>query len=304
MLIEFKEAAAKITGKIKDWVESFIEMTPNIAVALLVVILFGIGARLAQMGIRKINKRIPADNGVMILISNFVFYLIIGLGVFMALSVLHLDKTVTSLLAGAGIIGLALGFAFQETAANFLSGVLMTIRKPIAIGDLIESQGIRGIVKQLNLRATIIETPQGQNVLIPNKSVFYNPIFNFTVNGRRRIDLEVGISYGEKLREVEKLVLERIGKLDGLLPTREVQLFYTKFDSSSINFVLRLWTSDVSEVNFHRLRSEAIKTIKDTFDENGITIPFPIRTLDFGIKGGTRLDTMYPSKNISPEQEG
>ncbi len=301
---EFKQATERITDKLSDWSEQFVEMIPNIAVAFLTVILFGIIARLLQMGIKKIHRQGVADQGIMNLISNFVFYIVVGLGIFMSLSVLQLDKTVTSLLAGAGIITLALGFAFQETAANFLAGVLMTFRRPITIGDLIETNDIEGYVKALNLRATVIETTQGQDVIIPNKTVFYSAIKNYSVNGHRRIDLEVGVSYGENLRRVRDITLASVEKLEGLMPGRDIQLFYTKFDNSSINFVLRFWTADTHQVNFFQMRNEAIINIKEAYDKNGITIPFPIRTLDFGIKGGQKLNELIDTSNMRVATKG
>ncbi len=302
VIIEFQEAATRITEKLATWAMELIEMIPNMAVAILVILIFFIIARLLRMGIRKINRSAVADRGIMHLISNFVFFIVFGLGIFMALSVLQLDKTVTSLLAGAGIIGLALGFAFQETAANFLSGVLMTIRKPITLGDLIESNGITGYVKELNLRATVLENTEGQDIIIPNKSVFYSAIKNYTVNGRRRIDIEVGVSYGEDLFRVRDITLDCIKNVEGIMTDKKIQLFYTKFDNSSINFVLRVWTADTAQINYFKIRSEVIMSIKAAYDANGITIPFPIRTLDFGIKGGTKLNEMLKDSKNDPVQ--
>ena len=94
------------------------------------------------------------------LVKTVIYVLILGIGLFAALSVLNLDGTVTSLLAGAGIIGLALGFAFQDIAANFISGVLLSTRHPFGIGDIIETNDFFGTVQKLNLRNTIILTPR------------------------------------------------------------------------------------------------------------------------------------------------
>jgi small conductance mechanosensitive channel len=292
-----EKASKLIYNKLYGWAEAIIEMTPNLILAIIILGLFIVAGKVIKGFINKINAKIPADNGVVDLIGNLVFFAVVTAGIFAALSILHLDKTVTSLLAGAGIIGLALGFAFQETAANLLSGVFMTFRKPISIGDVVETNGVLGKVKELNLRATVLETPKGQNVIVPNKSVFYTPIINYSSNQMRRIDVEVGVSYGENLAEVERIVLEAVTGLKGMIAEKKIELFYTEFGDSSINFQLRLWTSDVREYGYTRLRSDAIKAIKAAFDENGITIPFPIRTLDFGIKGGTRLDEVIQGES-------
>ena len=119
------------------------------------------------------------------------------------LSILQLDKAVTSILAGAGIIGLALAFAFQDIAANFISGIFISFRKPIKLGDVVKINDYMGKVEQINLRDTIILTFQGQMVIIPNKDVFQSPIENYSLLGRRRLDLVVGVSYGDDLEKVK-----------------------------------------------------------------------------------------------------
>lgn len=112
------------------------------------------------------------------LISTIMTVVIVIIGLFISLGVLGLDKTVTSLLAGAGVAGLAIGLAFQESLINTISGIVLAVRKNIRLGEHIESNGYNGKVKAVNLRETIIETIEGQMVIIPNKSVIQNPLIN------------------------------------------------------------------------------------------------------------------------------
>jgi small conductance mechanosensitive channel len=209
--------------------------------------------------------------------------------------VLKLDKAVTSLLAGVGIVGLALGFAFQDITANFVSGIILAFRRPFHLGDIVKISNIMGSVSRTNLRTTVIKTFQGQEVYIPNKDVLQSAIFNFSVLGKRRIDLVVGVSYGESLKKVESLVLETMKNIEGVIDHENIIFDYEEFGSSSINFNIRFWIEYPDEPGFLAVRNKAIMAIKKTFDENGITIPFPIRTLDFGIKGGSKLSEMQLS---------
>ncbi|HBQ59085.1 MAG TPA: mechanosensitive ion channel protein MscS, partial [Balneolaceae bacterium] len=218
--------------------------------------------------------------------------LVLTAGVFFALSILNLDGAVTSLLAGAGIIGLALGFAFQDIASNFISGVLLSIRHPFGIGDIIDTNGYFGTVQKLNLRNTVIRTPQGQIVYVPNKSVYENPFTNFTKTGMRRIDLECGVSYGDDLEKALKVAIEAIEGLDARDKSKDVELYYDSFGGSSVDFKLRFWIDFEVLPQYLGARSEAIIRLKKAFDENDIMIPYPIRTLDFGIRGGEKLDSM------------
>jgi small conductance mechanosensitive channel len=149
-----------------------------------------------------------------------------------------------------------------------------------------------GKVVEINLRDTVLRTFQGQTVIIPNKDVFQNPIENYSLLGKRRIDLVVGVSYGEDLERVRSVTLDAVKNISGLSADDETTLFYQEFGDSSINFLIRLWAATPEQPDYMRICSESIISIKKAYDANNITIPFPIRTLDFGIKGGTTLGKM------------
>lgn len=206
-----------IYNKLNGWWESAVSMFPNFIVSILIIILFFIAAKYIKRLFKRGFDKIYGASAVINLFSNVVYLSILATGLFVALGILKLDKAVTSLLAGVGIVGLALGFAFQEIAANFISGVILSVNKPIIMGDIIEVNDNFGVVENLSLRTTSIRTFQGQKVLIPNKIIFQNPITNYTENGKRRIDLKVGISYGDDLEKVKKVAVEAINNLDDIL---------------------------------------------------------------------------------------
>ncbi len=149
-----------------------------------------------------------------------------------------------------------------------------------------------GKVVEVNLRDTVISTFGGQTVIIPNKDVFQNPIENYSYLKKRRFDLQVGVSYGEDLEKVRQVTLDAVKDIDGISKTFETAFFYESFGDSSINFSIRMWIDTAEQLEFKKVGSEAIISIKKAFDANGIMIPFPIRTLDFGIKGGEKLSEM------------
>lgn len=230
---------------------------------------------------------------------------LIGIIIFISLSILQLDKAVTSILAGAGIIGLALAFAFQDIAANFICGIFISLRKPINIDDIVKIKDYMGKVNNINLRDTVMHTFQGQIVIIPNKDVFQNPIVNYTMLGKRRFDLNIGISYGEDLERVKEITLEAVKGIDGLAEGEETTFYYEGFGDSSINFIIRLWAKSPEQAIWLKVGSEAIMKIKKAYNENDIMIPFPIRTLDFGIKGGVPLkDVSLKLEETTSESRG
>ena len=286
--MRFEEALTKLTDKLDGWLEQALLQLPNFLVGLLVVVLFWLAAKLVKKGTgRLLEPLLPT--AIARLLSSFAYLAVLAAGVFVALGVMGLNKTVTSLLAGAGILGLAIGFAFQDIAANFMSGILLALRRPFTLGELIEANDYFGTVQKISLRSTQIRTPQGQLVLVPNRQVFENPIVNFSRSGERRVDLSVGVAYGDDLEKAKQVAVAAIEAIETRQADRPVELFYEEFGGSSINFVVRFWIDFERQAQYKAALSEAIERLKIAFDEAGITIPFPIRTLDFGVVGGERL---------------
>lgn len=301
---EINDAYGIVAGKVEAWITTFFEMLPNLVVALIILIVFYVLGKFARKAVTNLLSRVTTNQTITNLLETIISISIIGIGVFIALSVLQLDGAVTSLLAGAGIIGLALGFAFQDIASNFISGIILSIRHPFGIGDIIETNDYFGTVSKLNLRNTVLRTVTGQIVFIPNKKVFENPLENYTSTGFRRIDLSCGISYGDDLEKARKIATEAVDKIENVLSERGIEFFYDEFGSSSINFKIRFWVNFAKNPDFWSARSEAIIAISKAFDENDIMIPFPIRTLDFGIRGGEKLNTMIGTHKDGNSEEG
>ena len=292
MNFEANNAVDLITGKLETWLEQLIKLLPNLVIAVVVLLLFVLIAKLVRNGVGRLLGSISSNQAVNNLLVTVTYVAVIMIGGFVALRVIELDGVVTSLLAGVGIVGLALGFAFQDIAANFISGVLIAVGQPFRVGDIIKSGDHFGTVTAVHLRTTIVRTFQGIEVLIPNKNLFQEVVENYTNTRDRRVDLAVGVSYGDDLEKVKKLTVEAVKQLKSIDTRREVSLFYTEFGDSSINFSVRFWASSASQPDYLTAQSDAIMAIKKTFDANDITIPFPIRTLDFGIKGGEKLSEM------------
>jgi len=276
-----------LTDKVTGWARGFILLLPNLVVAVVVLVAFWLTAKLARNLLRRLLKRVTHSEQVNRLLAQTVFVALMAAGLFVSLGILGLQKTVASLLAGAGIVGLALGLAFQDIATNFMAGIYLSIQRPFRVGHLIETRDCFGIVHRIRLRWTELRTQQGQMVLVPNKLVFENPITNYSATGLRRIDLKAGVSYADDLETVRRVAIRAVERVSARKPDTEVELFFEEFADSSIDFVVRFWIDFTSKhADYLRARSEAIERLKRAFDEEGITIPFPTRTLDFGVRGG------------------
>jgi small conductance mechanosensitive channel len=296
MIQDIQEQVAEpiqtVVQKLDSWLDTFINMLPNMAVTLLLVVIFLLLARYGSKLFRKLFYKASNNEALGHLFSTVVYSIILSIGLFIMLGVLGLDKALTSILAGIGVIGLVLGFAFQDIAANFVSGIILAFRRPFKIGEIIEVKDIMGKVTRTGLRDTAIETFQGQEVYIPNKDFLQHAFYNFSVLEKRRIDLSLGVSCADDLEKVEDVVLSAIKNLVGVIDKDMIIFNYAKFDSSSIHFNIRFRIEFPREPSYLAMRSKAIKATKKAFDEQNITIPFPIRTLDFGIKGRQKLFQM------------
>jgi small conductance mechanosensitive channel len=277
--------ARKLTG----WGRAFILGLPNFLLAVATVVGFWLLARAARNVVMRVLRRVSHSEQVNYLLGQIVYVAILAAGTFSALGILGLQKTVASLLAGAGIVTLALGFAFQDIAANLMAGIYLAVRRPFRRGHLVKTQDYFGIVQEVNLRWTEILTQQGQLVLIPNKQVFENPIMNYSVRGTRRVDITLGVSYGDDLEKAKQIAIEAVSAIPSILPGREVELFYEEYADSSIDFTIRFWISFEQQKDYLAARSDAIIRIKKAFDAAGIALPFPTRTLEFAVKGGETL---------------
>ena len=289
MDIDVAKISDLISNKLGIWFRELVKLLPNLVLAAIVLVLGFFLAkairRLSLKGISKFSHSKTLNN----LFSSVIYFTVLGIVIFTVLSILKLDKAVTSILAGAGIFGLAVAFAFQDIAANFISGVFISLRKPLKVGDIVKIKDYMGKIQEINLRDTVMSTFQGQTVIIPNKEVFQNPIENYSLLEKRRFDLDIGVSYGDDLDKVKKVTLEAVKDIPGICQESETTLFFTKFAESSINFSLRIWIDSAEQAIYKSVGSEAIMRIKKAFDANDISIPFPIRTLDFAIKGGQSL---------------
>ncbi|MBC7892947.1 MAG: mechanosensitive ion channel family protein, partial [Sphingobacteriaceae bacterium] len=268
-----------IWQRLETWAKLAVSHLPNLAVALLVIFLANFLAGIVRrLTTRSLNR--VSDNPSLADLSGLVARaLVLATGVFIAPGILGLDKTVTSLLAGAGVLALAIGFAFQDLTANFISGTFIAIQRPIQVGDLVETNGYTGRVVSIKLRSILLDNFAGQLIEIPSKDVFQKPIVNFTRTGERRMELLCSVSYADDLDRAQRVAIEAVGRLPFLRRGRDVEMHYRNFGDNTIGFLLWFWI-DPTKTNPTLALSEAIKAVKTAFDEAEILILFPPHTLD------------------------
>lgn len=287
-----------LLDKLERWGHSLFLLLPNIVLAILLIVFFWLLAKVVDRTLRKILRRFSVGHEIIDLTAVVVFVVITITGLFVALDILGLDKTVTSLLAGVGILGLALGLAFQSTGENYVAGIYLAIRRPFQVGQVIRSNDFYGVVEKIALRSTSLRVPEGQLVYLPNKKIFDNAIVNYSDSGQRRVDMKIGVSYGDNLEKVKRVAIEALSAIEHRDTSKPVELFFDEFGDSSINFEIRFWIDFHRQPDYLAARSEAVMRIKAAFDANDITIPFPIRTLDFAQVGGETLESQLHKSGL------
>jgi small-conductance mechanosensitive channel len=256
------DAYQLLVDKLQSWLVAVIHHIPNLIVALLVLIAMYFIGRVLRKIAHKVFGRVK-NKTIENLLANVVFIVVMISGFFMALGVMNLNKTVTSLLAGAGLIGLALTFAFQDIIQNLISGISMAMRRPFNIGDTVEVAGKRGVVKQLNLRTTELVNSSGEQLFIPNKEMHQNALINSSRGQAVQVRIMFGVPYREDLDGIQEIIVNALEKQTKIL-NNTVDLFFTEFTDANIRAEVRFYIKRGEDDSL--IKSNAIKIIKKTLD--------------------------------------
>lgn len=303
--LDLQKAAAQVVDKLNAWGLDAVKMLPNLVVAVIVLTLAWLVAIAVGRLVHRMVVRLSPYGHVARLMAGMSRLTIIGIGVILALSAMSLDRAVASVLAGAGILGIAIGFASRDIAGDYLAGFLIHFTHPFRTDHIIQVGDFFGYVDSIEMRATKCHTQQGQKVIIPNRKIIDGEIINYSISGARRVDLPCSVAYSVDLQLLEDLVIAALEPLELRNSERPVEFFYEGFNGTAVNFTVRFWTQPEQTV-FLRARSEAIKVINQTIKTYGITMPSQNVSLDFGITGGPSLREQLEGVNLSvslPEEK-
>ncbi|MUP46870.1 mechanosensitive ion channel family protein [Gramella sp. BOM4] len=277
----WQESISGIWDKLGSWLDSLILNLPNFILAVIVFIVFIFIAKYIGRLFERITRTHLKQDSIRLMVVKVIKAIIILIGFFIALGLLNLDKVLTSVLAGAGVVGLAIGLALQGTLNNTFSGLILSFLPELQIGDWVETNGFAGSVAEINLRNIVIKQSDNNYVVIPNGKIVEEPFKNYSRTPRSRIFVNCGVGYESDLEMVRDLTLQVIRDKFPQRGNEEVEFLYEGFGDSSINYVVRFWADVTKNRDIIGARHEAIMAIKKAYDEKGVNIPFPIRTLDF-----------------------
>ena len=270
----------------------------NWIAGIIIVVLSWIIAKMVAGSIkREIIKKKGDDvqESVLILVERITTITILTVGITVAAAINGLNFT-----AVLGALSLGIGFALKDIIGNFISGIIMLSQDRVRIGDFIKVKDILGTIVSIDTRATILQAIDGTEVVIPNQSMLNETLISYSTNPFRRIELVVGVDYKSNLPMVTTLIKGIMDKDKNIIPKPTSQVIVDEFGDSSINLIIRFWID--SHDNWVEIRSNLANKIKKSFDEVGVNIPFPIRTLKLDENDRSFLATMDSmKKGIVPE---
>lgn len=246
---------------------------PAVTALLLLFIVFivaGWARRLTKRALEKTNVDVTLTK----FFSNMARYGVLIVGIIAVLGQVGIETaSFAAILAAAGF---AIGMAFQGTLSNFSAGIMLLFFRPFKVGDLVTVNGTTGIVDEVELFTTHLNTPDNKRIIVPNGQIFGSTIENMTYHDMRRVDVNVGTDYGASLDEARRVIESACTSIDRRIEEKGIQAYLVDLGDSSINWQARVWcrTPDYLDV-----KAELTQLVKDRLDAAGIGIPFPQRDI-------------------------
>ncbi len=237
----------------------------------IVIIGLWVSKALKKFTIRLLAKK-DVDPTIATFSANVVYTLLIVFVILATLSQVGIETT--SFIAVLGAAGLAVGLAFQGALSNFAAGLLLIIFRPFKVGDFIDAAGSAGSVEEIQILYTILKTPDNIKVVIPNSKLMGDTIKNFSANDTRRAEWIFGIGYGDDIKKARSVIKNIIESDQRILTEPVPQILVKELADSSVNFAVRAF---IKLPDYWNVYFDTIEKVKNDFDENKISIPFPQR---------------------------
>ena len=280
--LDVQDNVTTVYQSIKAQTKNLIKASPLLLVG---IILFALvtwfGSWLSNR--QKMWQRLTPNPFVAELLSQTVKVIFIVFGLILALSLIGAETILGTLLGGAGVIGIAVGFAVKDTIENYIASLMLSIRQPFRARDHIVINGKEGIVVRLTSRATILMTLDGNQLRIPNAEVFKSTILNYSKNPERRFSFELGVDTNDDPLAAIKVAIDVIRDLDFVLDKPKAVATIKEVGDSSIILDFKIWVNQL-ETDFSKARSIAIREAKHALENAGFSLPEPIYRLRFNHK--------------------
>jgi small-conductance mechanosensitive channel len=258
---------------------SFIEFFPRLIIGLIALIVVYIVGKGLASGVLQILKRSSFPSTYHSFFSKLIKGVALFLGVILFLNLIGYGTLAASLLAGGGLTAVMLGFAFKDIGENFLAGFFLVFSRPFNKNDVIETDGITGTVKEIQLRHTHIRTAEGCDVFVPSAQLFTKPLFNYTLDGLRRGSFTVGIDYSNDAAKAIEILLEITNTTTGVLDEPKSGVSVSGLMPSYIELSITFWiNAKDQEHGLAIVRSRLMNRIKNALRDHGYTLSSDVTT--------------------------
>ncbi|CAI3130392.1 Small-conductance mechanosensitive channel [Acinetobacter calcoaceticus] len=258
-------------------VDSFWERVPYICIAIIVFIIFWLLTKLFKFFVRKtLENRSYTRQNLVLVLNRVGSTAILFFGFLIALVISIPGFTPGQLMSALGIGSVAIGFAFKDIFQNLLSGILILLSEPFRIGDDIIVNNMEGTVEDIQIRATFLRSPDGRRIVIPNATVYTSAVTVNTAYQRRRCEFVVGIGYEDDVQKAKAVILKLLDNSRNVLSQPAFSVNVTALADFSVNLTVRWWV-DTTETTTSASISEIQERVVDAFDENNISIPYPVQ---------------------------
>lgn len=257
---------------IEDIATMLVAFLPKLVAAVLVMAAFAILFRVTRRPLEGLLGRAGLHQALInLLVGNVYRISLFVIGMIMAAGQVGIN--VGAALAGIGVIGIAVGFAAQDSLANTIAGFLIFIDKPFLVGDFVSVSGQYGRVTHITMRSTRIRTPQNTYVVIPNKHIIDEVLVNHSKHGETRVDVPVGIAYKEYIPDARQVILDAVAAVKGVATNPAPDVVVTELGGSSVNMDVRVWIDDAGDER--AVYVGVMEASKLALDAAGIQIPYP-----------------------------
>ncbi|MGZ0654043.1 mechanosensitive ion channel family protein [Coraliomargarita sp. W4R53] len=244
-----------------------------IAAVLILVIGLWVAKTVKGLVIKALQKK-EIDQTLIGFFSSMIYG---GLVIFVVIAAIgKLGVQTTSFIAVIGAAGLAVGLALQGSLSNFASGVLLILFKPFKAGDFVKAGGEAGVIVEVGILTTEMKTPDNVQIIMPNSSIMGGSITNVSAHPTRRIDMTVGVGYGDDLNKAKQIMEDLLAADERVLKDPAVTIAVANLGDSSVDFIVRPW---VNSADYWAVKFDFTKAVKEKFDAEGISIPFPQRDI-------------------------
>jgi small-conductance mechanosensitive channel len=254
-------------------------MIPHIITSLLLLAIFiFISMILVRIGRKTVSRKIKNPIVVETISKLFALPALLA-GLYLVLKISGLSEAAVTLLGSTGAIGLVVGFAMQNIMSNYFAGIMLSVRKPYKVGDIVEIKGKQGIVQKMTTRGTVLVDGDGNHVIIPNSEIYGNTIVNLTANPSLRISFTVEIPHWHSIAKARKTILEALSEIPEILDKPEESVLIDQFTSYSVKLSVSFWI-DARKSSLSKMKSAAMETVKTRLAENGIELAHQTLNVD------------------------